>query len=238
MKSIAEHIQQGDRFFRWRGGATSRLEALFDVILALALTLTAISAEVPQNFQDLVQAFAKLPAFAVCFAILLMCWYYHFLFHRRYGIENFPLVVMSGVLLFVIISYVYPLKFIYSALLDPAAQVDLTPLEGRWLIGIYSGGFTAIFLMFLLMNGYAYACRRELELNANEQVLTCMTIGTHAIYVLLGALSVLLAWAGVGGTLAGWVYVAIGPLQFANGLYWGLRIDASPPPELPTGKSP
>ena len=35
-KSADEIVQQGDRFFRWRGGDVSRLESLFDAVVALA----------------------------------------------------------------------------------------------------------------------------------------------------------------------------------------------------------
>lgn len=225
MKTLIDRVQQGDRFFRWRGGDVSRLEALFDMVLALALTLTAISTEVPADFGDLTDAFWKLPSFAICFGILLMCWYYHFQFHRRYGLENFPLVIMSGILLFIIISYVYPLKFLYSLLLDSSQMRPLTPAEGQRLIVYYSGGFAAIFCLFFLMTAYAFAHRVDLELTRNERVLTQAAMGTHAIYFGVGLLSTVMALTGLGGTLAGWVYVLIGPLQFANGLYWGRLID-------------
>lgn len=224
MKSIREIIQQGDKYFRWRGAETSRLEALFDMVLAMALTLTVISLEVPQTFDDLMGSFAKLPSFAVCFVILLMCWYYHFQFHRRYGIENFVLVVMSGLLLFVILIYVYPLKFLYSVLFAPSNAGGLSPAQGQTLIVLYSAGFAAIFAMFALMNLYAYAVRAELAMDANEIVLTKMAIGTHSVYVGVACLSMLLIWMRVGGTSAGWIYLLIGPLQFANGWYWGSQI--------------
>ncbi len=224
MKSIRDTIQQGDKYFRWRGAETSRLEALFDVVLAMALTLTVISLEIPQTFDDLMASFAKLPSFAVCFVILLMCWYYHFQFHRRYGIENFPLVIMSGLLLFIILVYVYPLKFLYSVLFAPANAAGLNPAQGQTLIVLYSAGFAAIFAMFAVMNLYAFACRMELELDANEIVLTKSAIGTHGVYVGVACLSMLMIWTRLGGIWAGWIYLLIGPLQFANGLYWGLKI--------------
>jgi uncharacterized membrane protein len=224
MKSIRDTIQQGDKYFRWRGAETSRLEALFDMVLAMALTLTVISLEVPQTFDDLIGSFAKLPSFAVCFVILLMCWYYHFQFHRRYGIENFPLVIMSGLLLFIILIYVYPLKFLYSLLFAPANAAGLNPAQGQTLIMLYSAGFAAIFTMFFLMNLYAYVARADLELDTNEIALTKAAMGTHAVYVIVASISILMTWANIGGTLSGWVYLLIGPLQFANGMYWGLQV--------------
>lgn len=224
MKPLSERVQQGDPYFRWRGAEVSRLEALFDMVLALALTLTMISTEVPQTFADLWSAVYKLPTFGVCFVILLMCWYYHFQFHRRYGIENFVLTLLSGLLLFVVVAYVYPLKFIYAALLDPAGVAALTPAQGRQLVLLYSGGFSLIFLLFFLMTLYAYLQREALELNDNELVLTKMALGSHLGYLGVGLLSVGMALTGVGGTLAGRVYILLGPVQFANGYYWGKQL--------------
>lgn len=74
------------------------------------------------------------------------------------------------------------------------------------------------------MGIYAYAVRAELAMDANEIVLTKMAIGTHSVYVGVACLSMLLIWMRVGGTSAGWIYLLIGPLQFANGWYWGSQI--------------
>ena len=43
----------GEPFFRWRGGAVSRIENLSDVVFAFALTLIVVSLEVPRNVGEL-----------------------------------------------------------------------------------------------------------------------------------------------------------------------------------------
>ncbi len=218
-KSAIEQAQQGDRLFRWRGGNVSRLEALFDVVLALALTLTMVSTEVPRSYADLVGTLRQWPAFAICFAILLLCWYYHYRFHRRYGLEDLPVIMLSGLLMFVVISYVYPLKFLYSFLLGPFAggiQVN----EIRWLMIFYSSGFAAIFLVFAGMYAYAWYRRRELDLTDNERVLTQLAIAEQLWYVAVALVSIGLACIFTAPAWSGLVYAAIGPLQFGNGLFW------------------
>ncbi len=225
-KPAIESIQQGDRFFRWRGGEVSRLEALFDAVIALALTLIVVTVEVPSSFDELLIAFRKLPAFAICFAILLMCWYYNFLFHRRYGIEDFPVVIMNSILMFLVIFYVYPLKFLYFLMFDQASatiQREQVPT----LMCMYSGGFVAIFALLLGMYVYAYTKRTGLGLSQNETTLTKMKLTEMSIYIGLGLGSIAIAISSLPVPIAGLIYILTGPLQAANGAYWGRHLHES-----------
>ncbi len=54
-----------------------------------------------------------------------------------------------------------------------------------------------------------------------------------AINVLVSLLSILLTFLPIHGDWAGFVYIAIGPLQFANGFWWGKRIQGSANKESP-----
>ncbi|HBE71681.1 MAG TPA: hypothetical protein DDW52_26355 [Planctomycetaceae bacterium] len=222
-KSTLDYVQQGDKFFQWRGGEVSRLEALFDAIIALALTLIVVSVEVPSSFNELLATFRKLPAFAICFAILLMCWYYHFLFHRRYGLEDFPLVIMNAVLMFLVVFYVYPLKFLYKFLFDRQSTA-ITAEQMPMLMCMYSGGFIAIFGTLALMHLYAFKRRDRLGLSPNERLLTRQKIAELSVYVVFGVLSIVFAVLALPA-LAGLVYAFIGPVQGINGAWWGRKLD-------------
>src|SRR5262245_64312464 len=57
-------------------------------------------------------------AFAICFALLFQVWWRHFNFFRRYGLEDVPTIVLTGVLLFVVLFYVYPLKFVFTLVVN------------------------------------------------------------------------------------------------------------------------
>ncbi|MFN3194192.1 MAG: TMEM175 family protein [Aureliella sp.] len=221
VKSARELVQQGDKYFNWRGGDVSRLESLFDAVIALALTLIVVSVEVPDSFDVLKDTFARLPAFAICFAILIMSWYYHFLFHRRYGLEDYPLVILNTVLMFLVVFYVYPLKFLYSVLFDSNAKISNEDMPALMLM--YSGGFTAIFCLLTAMYVYAYFKRDGLELNENEVLQTKMKITELAIYSVVGLASIAMVFAG-HPPLAGLAYIAIGPLVGLNGHLWGRQI--------------
>lgn len=226
-KSTQRRIMEGDRFFRWRGGDVSRLESLFDAVIALALTLIVVSVEVPSSFDALLDAFKKLPAFAICFAILVMCWYYNFLFHRRYGIEDFPITILNSVLMFLVVFYVYPLKFLY-AFMFAQAETTITREQVPLLMYMYSCGFMAIFTNLLAMYAYAYMRRVGLELSPNEVLLTKMKLSELSIYVGAGMLSIFSIALLGSAPLAGMIYCVIGPAQGINGFVWGRYLQEVP----------
>ena len=107
---------QGERDFRWRGGDVSRLEALADAVFALSLALIVVSLRVPDTFAELVEDFRQLPVFAACFAILVWIWHSHFQFHRRYGLEDPLTIALNAALLFTVLVYIYPLRFLFGML--------------------------------------------------------------------------------------------------------------------------
>lgn len=209
----------GEAHFRWRGGEVSRLEALSDAVFAIALTLLVVSLEVPSSGAELVALFPQFPAFAACFAFLLWVWYLHYLFHRRYGFEDALTVALNGALLFCVVFYVYPLKFLAEVLiggrLAGAGPRDFGS-EGATVMLLYSGGFAGIFLVLSLMTARAWRLRDALDLDAAERAATrgmlVALTSSFGLGLVSLALTVLLpaqpAWSGL-------VFFAMGPL-------WGL----------------
>ncbi len=216
---------RGETYFRWRGGDVSRIEGLTDAVIALSMTLLIVSLEVPGDFDGLLESFKQLPAFAICFSLLVMLWFYHFQFHRRFGLENLYTVVLNSALLFLILFYVYPLKFVFSILVDMIFFGSATGFtNGSQLMLLYSGGVVGIFMLFALMHIHAYRHRETLELDEVECCATRTTIRAHLIHVSIGGLSVLLAAADLPA-LAGLIYFIVGPAQFLNGWLGGRRIE-------------
>ena len=105
---IREHLFSkavpADKYFRWRGGDVSRLEGFSDAVFGFALTLLVVSLEVPLTLTDLLQTMRGFMAFAVCFAILSWIWYEHYIFFRRYGLQDALTIVLNALLLFLIAS--------------------------------------------------------------------------------------------------------------------------------------
>ena len=74
-----------DGDFRWRGDGVSRIEGLSDAVFGFAVTLLVVSLEVPRTFDDLAAMMLGLPAFAITFTLLVLSWFAHYRFVRRYG---------------------------------------------------------------------------------------------------------------------------------------------------------
>ncbi len=237
---IREHLfhkrAPADPMFRWRGGDVSRVEALSDAVFAFALALLFISQDAPKSVYDLWLIFRQFPAFAATFALLLMIWYYHYKFFRRYGLEDLPTIFLNTLLLFLVLFYVFPLKFLFSQLWnglvirDPAiAQNAFPEMTGlgeyvrnhpmQFATFVYSAGVVAIFGTFALMNWYAWTRREKLELDELEQFLTKAAIRTDLISAGVGLASCLIVVLGGLPQYAGMVYFVMPIAHGLNG-YW------------------
>src|SRR5271170_5873916 len=153
-----------EEYFHWRGGEITRLEAFCDVIVGFAITLLVVSLEVPHTYADLMTDMRGFLPFAVCFAQLAMIWRTHYRFSRRYGLEDPYTVFLNVVLLFLVLFYVYPLKFVFTLLFSEIMGADVTANlgwhEASVLMRIYAIGFAAVFLLIVLMYAHAYRLRR------------------------------------------------------------------------------
>lgn len=188
--------------FRQRGTEMTRLETFTDAAFAFAVTLLVIggSDSVPVNFDEMLQAMKQVPAFAASFANIMLFWYAHHIWSRRFGLDDTPSILLSLLLIFVILIYVYPLKAIYSGAIGFfsngyfASYFGLRSLgDLRDLFVIFGGGFAGLSGIIVLLNMHAWSLRDELSLNALEQ-FDLQTEKTHwDINVIVAVLSVLMA---------------------------------------------
>ena len=117
--------------FRWRGTDVTRLEGFTDAVLGFAITLLVVSLDVPDTFDELLQALRGFVPFGLCFAALVFLWYQHYIYFRRYGLNTTFILWCNTLLLFVILIYVYPLKFLANYLLDGLVGLSASgPGEG------------------------------------------------------------------------------------------------------------
>lgn len=203
--------------FRLRGREVTRVEAFSDVVFGFALTLIVVSLEVPTTFAALMETLRGFPAFAICFAILTWVWHVHHTFFRRYALTDELTIALNTALLFVVLFYTYPLKYMFSLL---TGQIR-GGYGGATLMVIYGVGFAGIFVVFLAMYGHAWRLRDDLELNELERFDTITNMMMYASYVVLGLLSALV---GMVSTLwSGMVYWLIGPVSALIGYGRGRR---------------
>lgn len=221
--------------FRNRAGEITRLEALSDGTFAFAITLLVVSLEVPSTFEELLVVIRGFPAFAVCFTFLIWIWFQHWRFFRRYGLEDAGTAALNAALLFVVLFYVYPLKFLWTLLLNalsrgstavPVAQGVPPPMQGfhgAQLMQIYGLGFMAIFFLIALLYVRAYMKREALGLNELEQFDTRAGILENFAVGSVGVLSIMMVtvWGSRAGFWAGICYGLIGPVKAVHGFWAG-----------------
>jgi uncharacterized membrane protein len=235
------HPLRGEAEFAWRGGDPSRVEALSDMVFAFALTLLVVSSAPPASFGELNDLLWGFPGFAAAFAMLLMIWHAHYIFFRRYALEDGWTTALNAALLFIILFFVYPLKYLATMLsafvrsvVEGAPQPPFTSYEGATSLAILSAGYAAVFLMFLAL--YLHALRKadQLELTQRERQHTRFACWQSLVHVFVGA-SVVLAvqlipmpWA----PFAGFIYGLIGPLIFVGGMVFVPALKAQPRPGM------
>ncbi|HZI19179.1 MAG TPA: TMEM175 family protein [Pyrinomonadaceae bacterium] len=225
--------------FRLRGlGEVSRIEALSDGVIGFAITLLVVSLEVPRTFDDLMATARGFLAFAITFTLLFHVWHTQYRFFRRYGLNDNFVIWMTACLLFVVLFYVYPLKFIWTLLVNMAlgigntvtlADGSVVPAVRREqmpaVTALFAAGFTAVFAVFTLLYAHAYRRRAALEMNELETHDTRTMIQDSALNVCIGLLSIAVALLSSPrhAFLAGMVFWLIGPVQYLNGYLMGRR---------------
>jgi uncharacterized membrane protein len=211
-KHLISSQTSGEPGFRWRAGEVTRLEGFTDAVFAFAVTLLVVSLEVPKSFPELLVAMRGFFAFGVCFAVLANVWYQHYRFFRRYALENPWVVFLNCTLLFFVLFYVYPLKFVFTAMFNSA---QISAAETRALFMIWSLGYAAVFTVFGLLYLHAWRIRAQLELTPLEALRTHVSLLDQLAMVVIALLSAGLARTMPDGYLgiAGYVY-AIVPIYF------------------------
>lgn len=234
---LADHTI-GDKLRRIESGEMTRLEAFSDAVFAFAITLLVVSLEVPRTFNELAATMRGFVAFAISFTILVWIWFQHARFFRRFRMEDAGTVAINGVLLFVVVFYVYPMKFLWNTLftlwtggprqvLDANGVMQPILVRGQMsqLMAIYAIGFMAIFLAFAALYFLAYARRRRLALDELQTFDAISGIWENLAVAGVAVLSLVIALVGGSGWsgLAGMTFGLIGPVKGIHGYLHGAR---------------
>ena len=208
--------------FRLRGLEMTRLEGFVDATFAFAVTMLIIAGQqVPDDVSALLAAFRHVPAFAASIIVLAISWRGHWVWSRRFGLEDGISTVISWALIFTMLIYVYPLKVVFGGMF--AALTDMrvgqpiavrSTSEARAIFAIYALGFGALAFEIVLLNLRAWSLREALRLNARERLLTRAAIEGWSIPVVLGLASLALALLLPRGSIgwSGWIYYLMAPL--------------------------
>jgi len=206
---------------------------------------------VPRTFDELLATMRGFLAFAVTFAMLFHVWFIQYKFFRRYGLSDNFTIWMTACLLFVVLFYVYPLKFVWTLMVNvifgfgTTAEVGgraVPVLRGEQmptLLAVYGAGFAAVFVILTLLYWHAYRKRDALELNEMETHDTRSYVQENALMAAVGLLSTGLALTNtrVSSLLAGLTYWLIGPVQYLHGRHRGKSRKKLEEREVPDAES-
>jgi len=192
----------------------TRLESFSDAVFAFAATLLVVSLEIPESFDGLRQNMISFLGFGISFFVLVMLWKTHYNFFRRHTVLDNWVIAMNMILLFVILFYVYPMKFLVNLTTRQSHIVSPDQLSSIFIW--YGVGFSLIFLMISLMYFYVALARHGQE---NRDDLRFQ--GRHfGIFVVTAIVSVIVASLNIGMRFGapGFIYALLGPLCWWHGV--------------------
>ena len=208
------------RGFRLRGLEMTRLETFIDAAFAFAISMLVIVAQqIPDNIQALLAAFKNVPTFVCSIAVLGIFWRGHWLWSRRYGLEDGVSALISWAMIVTMLIFIYPLKAIFGAMwyllshgrMGQPLGLNTTEAEARMLFAIYALGLIGIAAEILLLYLRAWQLRIALRLDARESLITRGELVGWSIPVCVGLVALVLAFTLPIQKIewAGWVYFSM-----------------------------
>lgn len=190
---------------RVRGVEVSRLEGLTDAMFGFAVTLLIVSLEPPTSFDQLFNLILSFPAFALTFLLMMFIWFWHYRFFRQFGLNNNRIIIANAVLMFVVLLFVFPLKFIATIVIDYVVLEGwfgfdmpntLAMGNGQYpvLHSIYAAGFAAVFFCFIWLYKIALDEADALALTADEILRTRVHIVMYTIVAGIPLLTIPIVW--------------------------------------------
>lgn len=191
-----------DDVLRIRRHQPTRLEGFVDASFAFVVTLLVISiGHTPSTVPEMLHALRGVPAFALCFFLVVRLWKAHRDWSRYYDLDDRTSIFLSLALVFLVMVFVHPLRLLFALLLawisagylvdQPVGLYDVEEL--RWAFEVYGVGFATIAGLFALL--YRHALRRaaDIGLDARELIATRMHVAIWSCMAGLAALSTLSA---------------------------------------------
>jgi len=245
MRKLKDQLVGLDPRFHYRGLNQTRIEAFSDAVFAVAFTLVVLSSSVPETFEGLRKSINDIIPSFICIVLIVVIWYQHYVFFLRYGLQNVGTVVINTFLAFLVLIYVYPLKFLarflvelYSGLLF-GRKIDFIesfgePITGEnmtLLMTAYGAGASLIFLSTAWLYRSAFKKKEALDLSEYEVFATKTSIWQNVIMGAIPFISTVVAYLhpfGLGAinfATAGFIYMLYPPVMATFGIVVRKKID-------------
>ncbi|MFT6947609.1 MAG: putative membrane protein [Vicingaceae bacterium] len=219
--------------FRYRGLDSSRLEHLTDAVFAFAITLLVIASEVPKTYVELQASMYDFIGFIACILMLLALWNNHASYFTKYGLQDKRTKALNFLFLFVLLFYIYPLKYLFSYIgsvqlinalgsigftsdayqiaLSKAIESMLSVDDWADIMIRFGLGLLAMHTILFGMFHNGYRKRKELKLNKREVYETKSSMIVFLSIMIICVISILVVVIGGGyySAYSGMVYLAI-----------------------------
>lgn len=204
-KHILAHEGETMQGIRVRGLEVTRLEGLTDAVFGFAITLLIVAIEPPREFDQLVTMVMGFPAFALTFLLMLFIWFWHYRFFRQYGLNTGKVMMVNGLLLFLVLLFVFPLKFLATVVVDYVILEGwfgfdmpdtLVIRSGQYpvLHTLYATGFASVFICFAWLYKLALDAADKLELTELERLHTKIHAHMYLIVAAVPLFTIILVW--------------------------------------------
>lgn len=219
--------------FRYRGLETTRIENLTDAVFAFAITLLVIATKVPNSYVELQASMYDFIGFIFCALLIFGIWNNHFNFFRHYCLQDKLTKSLNFIFIFVLLFYIYPLKYLFSYLgsailiktlqaysyaspaMDLAIQktsmANMNTEQWADLMVRFSLGLFFIYLILFFMHYNTLRQKEQLRLNPLELFETKSFMAAFLYLVLVTLISMLIVglWGGSFAPHAGFSYLSI-----------------------------
>jgi hypothetical protein len=163
---------------------------------------------------------------------LFLIWQQHRLFFRRYGLDDRTVLISNTALLFIVLIFIFPLKFLslflirfFGFIFFGMENVFNTMIEGiqvPWLMVYYGIGALGILFVFSRFYKHAIRMRTEIGLSDEEQNITryYYRLYLHLCFIPVISICFVLVFMNINVTIAsivsGMLYSLTGVVFFIN----------------------
>jgi hypothetical protein len=182
-------------------------------VFALAIAQLILSSTSPSNYAALVDSLTLILPFGITITLIFRLWLQHVRFFYYYNLTDSLVYKANIVLLFLILIYVYPLKFLFTVFFQimytlifeagnnyPWIVTNvLSGTDGSGLMVFFGIGGASIYGIYALLYRHVLKNKAELALTTAEVHITKTDLLFNICRIAVSLLSAAIAYFRIGG---------------------------------------